>query len=110
MSEQATYKPGTYWKTQCAGKARVLNTMKNGNVVIECRDAVIVLTPDGQDSGGHYGLVSEWREPARVLVTLYRNSASGKVRPFFEHTPCLDWDAIGTVWAVEGQFAEGGES
>jgi hypothetical protein len=45
--------------------------------------------------------------PVRVLVTLYRNTATGVVKAFVLHRPCSDWQRIGTAWVVEGQFVEG---
>jgi hypothetical protein len=95
-------------------KARLLGEIRNRsgcNRVVAIDDGVDEFMAYFNDAGQPANCNKPWIRnvpppPAKVLVTLYRNTATGVVKAFVLHRPCSDWDLIGTVWAVEGQFAE----
>jgi len=57
-------------------------------------------------NGDELTLVSEWREPARVKVWLYRSGDNKHWVPMAERSLREPYVLVGTVEMVEGQFAE----
>jgi hypothetical protein len=109
--KQLTFEVGKHYKTRDGKKATVYLIRPTYMVgEIEGREA-----PHSWNTGGSWGsepipysndLVDVWREPARVMVLMYRNTATGKVRTFSEHRPTRDWELIAQRELVEGEGME----
>jgi hypothetical protein len=109
MTEQLKFEVGKCYRTRCGKKATVLLI----------RPTYIVGEIEGMESenpwhwnvcgGWHpeavpvaWDLVSEWREPARVMARVFRHRISGNVE-IWRVAPNPDWQLIAQREIVEGE-------
>ena len=87
------WKLGNYYRTRSGDKVKLVWIFRNGDLLTmrEKDEQYVRLFPDGYyypDGGSRpptsSNLVAEWREPARVMVRMFRSPHSGRVRVWDE--------------------------
>jgi hypothetical protein len=107
MTEQLKFEVGKHYRTRDGRKATVLLILTGYMVGTIGKDAMPVIWFAGGGAASEpYStaddLVSEWREPARVMARVFRHRISGNVE-IWRVAPNPDWQLIAQREIVEGE-------